>query len=122
MSLKQSKALISKPTIITALATITCNGLPAQASEIPNTITMVGFLAAADCFVTNGHGTQEEADKITRDTLTDHPHLRPAYKWLTTTPNGNAALQATIPYLTPDCSSLTASEGEIREVIMPLIK
>ena len=122
MTLKQSKAFISKPTIIAGLASITCNGLPAQASEIANTVTMVGFLAAAECFVSNGHGAQEEADKITRDTLTNHPHLRPAYKWLTTTPNGNAAIQATIPYLTPDCSNLTASEGEIRELIMPFIQ
>ena len=93
-----------------------------QASEISKTMMMVGFLAAAECFVINGHGTQEEVDEITRDTLNERPNLKPAYTWLTTTPNGNAAIQATIPYLTPDCSELTADEGEIGEVIMPFNK
>ena len=122
MSEEQSKAFLSMPTIIAALATITCTILPVQASDISNKITMVGFLAAAKCFVSSGHGTQEEADEITRETLNERPYLKPAYAWLTTTPNGNAAIQATIPYLTPDCSNLTASEGEIRELIMPFIQ
>ena len=122
MSEEQSKTFLSMPTIIVALATITYTSLPAQASDISNTITMVGFLAAAKCFVSSGHGTQEEADEITRDTLNERPYLKPAYTWLTTTPNGNAAIQATVSYLTPDCSNFTASEGEIRELIMPFIR
>ena len=96
--------------------------IPGQASEFSHTIMMVGFLAAAECFVSDGHGTQEEADEITRDTLIKRPDLKPAYTWLTTTPNGHAAIQATTSYLTPDCSNLTASEQEIRAVIMPFIK
>ena len=122
MSEEQSKAFLSMPTIIATLATITCTSLPAQASDISNKITMVGFLSAAKCFVSSGHGTQEEADEITRETLNERPYLKPAYAWLTTTSNGNAAIQATIPYLTPGCSNLTASEGEIRELIMPFIQ
>ena len=96
--------------------------IPGQASEFSHTITMVGFLAAAKCFVSSGHGTQEEADEITRETLNQRPYLKPAYAWLTTTPNGHAAIQATSPYLTHDCSNLTASEEETRAVIMPFIK
>jgi hypothetical protein len=96
--------------------------IPGQASDISHTITMVGFLAATECFVSDGHGTQEEADEITRDTLIKRLYLKPAYTWLTTTPNGHAAIQATSPYLTDDCSNLTASEEEIRELIMPFIK
>ena len=64
MSEEQSKTFLSMPTIIVALAIIICTSLPAQASDISNTITMVGFLAAAKCFVSTGHGTQEEADAI----------------------------------------------------------
>lgn len=96
--------------------------IPGQASEFSHTITMVGFLAAAECFVSDGHGTQEEAYEIIRDTLIKRLYLKPAYTWLTTTPNGHAAIQATSPYLTHDCSNLTASEQQIRAVIMPFIK
>ena len=105
-----------------AIAPLPLKAQDGQASEIPQIFTMVGFLAAAECFVRNGHGTQEEADEITRDTLNKNPNLKPAYTWLTTTPNGNAAIQATIPYLNPACSNFTNDEGELREAIMPFIK
>ena len=83
---------------------------------------MAGFLAAAECFVKKGHSRQEEADGITHDTLNERPHLKPAYTRLTTTPYGNATIQAKISYLTPNNSNLSASKGEIRGAIMPFVK
>lgn len=77
--------------IFTAVATIACTGLPVQASELAYKQRMIGFLAAAQCFVSSGQGTQEAADQITRDLLNDYPYLLPAYEWVETSPNGKAA-------------------------------
>lgn len=110
--------------IITVLATIACAGLPAKAvdTEIENRASIVGVIATAQCYVNTGMLTQEQADKIIRDYQKAYPNVKPAYKWVTTSRNGKAAVKAIAPYFSSDCKDTTIPTDKIGELLMPYLK
>ena len=120
-----SKTLIkTKLPIITAVATIVCTGLSAQAadSEFARRQQMIGFLAAGQCIVNTGMATQETVDGWADQYVNEDPERKPAYQWATTSPNGKAAVQATVPFLTPDCGGVSISDEQFARVMMPFFK
>jgi len=120
-----SKMLIkTKLSIITAIATIACTGLSAQAaeSELARKQQMIGFLAAGQCIVNTGMATQETVDGWAGQYVNEDPDRKPAYQWATTSPNGKAAVQATVPFLTPDCGGVSISDEQFARVMMPYFK
>ena len=117
-----SKILIkTKLSIITAVATIVCTGLSAQAaeSELARKQQMIGFLAAGQCIVNTGMATQEAVDGWAGQYVDEDPNRKSAYDWATTSPNGKAAVQATVPFLTPDCDGVFISDEQFARVTMP---
>ena len=101
----------SKLIFVTAVVTITV-GLAVKAEDtvIDNRAELVGFLAAAQCYINNGLMTQEKSDALTRDYLNAKPALKSEFAWVQSSPDAKAAIQAILPYFTSDCKELKTTE------------
>ena len=111
----------AKLSIVAAVATIVCTGLSAQAaeSELARKQQMIGFLAAGQCIVNTGIATQEAVDRWVGQYVDEDPVRKSAYKWATTSANGKAAVQTTVPLLTPNCDGVSLSDEQFARVMMP---
>ena len=115
----------SKPAIIAVLASIACTGLPLQAqpseAEMMIRATSIGYLAATRCFLRQGIVTQEKADAMIVDYVTEEPKYRPGIIWGQTTTPGTEAVQAMAPYFNNGCQSLSIDPDEVGAIINPYI-
>ena len=81
----------------------------------------VGYLAATRCFVREGIVTQEKADAMVVDYVTEQPKYRPGIIWAQTTTPGTEAVQAVAPYFNNGCQSLSIDNDEAGALIFPFI-
>ena len=114
----------SKLTIVAALVSIACTGMPLQAeeTEIMNRKYAIVGVVYTQCDVEKGLLTQEQADDALRDSIKYNPEKKGAFEWATTSPNGKAAVQALMPYVDDDCIINIATEEQFMELILPYIK
>ena len=114
----------SKLTIVAALVSIACTGMPLQAEEIEimNRKYAIVGVVYTQCDVEKGLLTQEQSDDALRDSIKYNPEKKGAFEWATTSPNGKAAVQALMPYVDDDCIINIATEEQFMELILPYIK
>ena len=115
----------SKLTIIAALASIACTGIPAQAlseAERGNRAEAIGFLAAMQCFLNSGKAPKETLEQVTRNYLNKNPKLESAFAWARSSTRGKSAVQAATPYINAECRSVKAgSKKMMEEAIRPFL-
>ena len=114
----------SKLTIVAALVSIACTGMPLQAeeTEIMNRKYAIVGVVYTQCDVEKGLLTQEQSDDALRDSIKYNPEKKGAFEWATTSPNGKEAVQALMPYVDDDCIISIATEEQFMELILPYIK
>ena len=115
----------SKLTIIAALASIACTGIPAQAlseAEKGNRAEAIGFLAAMQCFLNSGKAPKEAVEQVTRNFINKNPKLEPAFAWARTSTRGKSAVQAATPYMNAECRGFKAgSRKEMEDAVRPFL-
>ena len=114
----------SKLTIVAALVSIACTGMPLQAeeTEIMNRKYAIVGVVYTQCDVEKGLLTQEQADDALRDSIKYNPEKKGAFEWATTSPYGKEAVQALMPYVDDDCIINIATEEQFMELILPCMK
>ena len=114
----------SKLTIVAALVSIACTGMPLQAeeTEIMNRKYAIVGVVYTQCDVEKGLLTQEQADDALRDSIKYNPEKKGAFEWATTSPNCKEAVQALMPYVDDDCIINIATEEQFMELILPYMK
>ena len=110
----------SKLTIIVALASIACTGLPlqAQSTQIKNRTSIISTIAAVQCHVNEGIITEENGNEIINDIVQDSPHLKTAYLWAINSQNARAAVEGMASSLGADCNG-DVTEDVVRNVLLP---
>ena len=114
----------SKLTTVTVSVTIALAGLPVHAypTERDYREQAVSYLAMAQCIVNNGGATQEKIDEMVRKRVQTDQLRGSAFRWALTSSNGKAAVQAVIPFATPDCLKFDFPDGWMEESLYPYFK
>ena len=114
------KALMKRRlTIIAALASIACTGLPLQAhqKEVFDRSHVLAVMTVVQCWVKLGRITEEKGNEfLQKHTQEDIPHAKAAYEWAQNPDNDNAraAVEVLLPYLGADCEGAMSNEDLIK--------
>ena len=114
----------AKIAIFALVAAFACTGLPSKAIDknFENKLTVVGILAAVDCFVRNKGYDPEQANKIIEGWINENPHLKVAYTWGTASDKATEAVHALRPYFKSECNDLTLSAEEANRLVAPYLE